>query len=54
MSVAWARTPLETNTIAGQRVAGFPLDHPDSLDINTEEDWWQAERHIAWLAERNS
>lgn len=47
LEMCWTRTPLELGTIAGNRVAGFPLEGPEALDLNTPEDWDQAEALLA-------
>lgn len=43
LEMAWCRTPLETNTIAGNRVAGFVMEGQEALDINDDFDWECAE-----------
>ena len=43
LEIAWCRTPLELNSISGDRVAGFIMEGHEALDLNTEEDWKRAE-----------
>lgn len=46
LEVAWTDTVRETGTIAGDRILGYHLPWPESLDINTLEDWWLAEHLV--------
>lgn len=45
LEMAFCRVPLETGSIAGERIAGFELEGPEAHDINTEQDWAWAEHH---------
>jgi N-acylneuraminate cytidylyltransferase len=47
LEIAWTRTALATGTIAGSEVAPFLTEGDEGVDINTEKDWWWAERLIA-------
>jgi CMP-N,N'-diacetyllegionaminic acid synthase len=44
LEMAWTRTVRKLNTIAGNIVAPFITDEMEGLDVNTEFDWWKAER----------
>lgn len=46
LEIAWTKTVNQTGTIAGEKVLAHELRWPESLDINTEHDWWIAERAI--------
>ncbi len=46
LEIAWSDTVRLTNTIAGTRILAFELQWPESMDINTEHDWWVAERAL--------
>lgn len=46
LEMCWTATVLEKGSIAGDRVAGFLMQGPESLDINDESDWEQAERLV--------
>ena len=43
LEFAWAEAVIETETISGEVIAPLILDFPESLDINTWEDWGLAE-----------
>lgn len=46
LEIAWTSTVRRTDSIAGTRVLALELSWPESLDINTEQDWWVAERAV--------
>lgn len=46
LEIAWTDTVRRTYSIAGDRVLALEMSWPESLDINTEHDWWTAERAI--------
>lgn len=46
LEFAWTDTVRRTDSIAGSRILALELQWPESLDINTEHDWWTAERAI--------
>jgi len=46
IEIAWTDTVKRTGTIAGSRIMALELTWPESMDINTEHDWWVAERAI--------
>lgn len=46
LEIAWTNTVRRTDTISGTRVLSLELTWPESLDINSEHDWWIAERAI--------
>src|SRR5258708_3976531 len=46
LEIAWTDTVRRTGTIAGERVLGFETRDWEGFDINTEQDWWVAERAI--------
>ena len=37
---------IDSNSISGHRILGFVLDEPESLDINTQEDFLRAESFL--------
>ena len=47
LEIAWTRMALTTATIAGSEIAPFLTEGDEGVDINTEKDWWWAERLIA-------
>jgi len=47
LEIAWTRTPLETHTIAGAAIVPFLTRGYEGFDINTQEDWYVAERLLA-------
>jgi CMP-N-acetylneuraminic acid synthetase len=47
LEIAWTRTALDTQTIAGTQIVPFLTEGCEGVDINTEKDWWWAERLIA-------
>lgn len=49
LEVLKVSTILDLGTIAGNRIAGFPLGYPQALDLNTEADWEHAERLLPTL-----
>lgn len=46
LEIAHASCALEKGTIAGDRIAGFLMEGPEALDLNTPQDWDLAERYI--------
>lgn len=44
IEVAWRHTVERTGTIAGTRIIPFFTEYPEGVDLNTEEDWREAER----------
>lgn len=44
LEIAWARVPLEQNSIAGETIIPFISQGYEGFDINDFEDWWLAER----------
>jgi N-acylneuraminate cytidylyltransferase len=46
IEIAWAKCALEKGTIAGDRIAGFFLEGPAALDLNTPDDWDRAEAFL--------
>src|SRR6185503_10081671 len=45
LEIAWRRVlDVDPPTISGERVVPFHLEGPESFDINTEDDWVEAER----------
>ncbi len=47
LEIAWVDTVRRTGTIAGERILAFETTGWEGFDINTEQDWWVAERAIA-------
>ena len=47
LEILWTKTVQHTKSIAGINVLGYLLTGAAALDINTEEDWQEAERLIA-------
>lgn len=47
LEIAWTDTVRRTGTIAGERILAFETQGWEGFDINTERDWWVAERAIA-------
>ena len=47
LEIAWVRSIRHSETIAGVAIVGYLVDGAQALDINTEEDWQEAERLIA-------
>lgn len=47
LEIAWTRVVKETRTIAGSVVAPFLTSEEEGLDVNTEFDWWRAERLLS-------
>jgi CMP-N-acetylneuraminic acid synthetase len=47
LEIAWVKTVVESNSIAGDWIV--PYLTGDLLDLNTEDDWERAERHVAAL-----
>ena len=47
LEMAWTRVLTETGTISGTKVHPLILSGPEALDINTPEDWAEAERLVA-------
>lgn len=43
LEIAWGKTWL-SGSLSGERVGMFLTEGPEALDINTEQDWEQAER----------
>lgn len=43
LEIAWTRIPLQTNTIAGERILPFMTHGYEGYDINNEKDWVYAE-----------
>lgn len=46
LEMAWSRTVLEKNSIAGEVVMPFLSQGLEGFDINEPEDWWMAEHLI--------
>ena len=46
LEFAWSNMVLETHTIAGDCVVPYVLEGAAALDINTKEDWLEAERLV--------
>ena len=46
LEIAWTKTVLERHTIAGDSVIPFFTEGIEGFDINTEEDWQEAERIV--------
>lgn len=44
LEIAWTKTIFETNSIAGNIIAPFITNEFEGLDVNTEFDWWKAEK----------
>lgn len=44
LEIAWTRVVFDGRTIAGDIVAPFFTTGDEGLDVNTEFDWWKAER----------
>lgn len=44
IEVAWRSTVERTGTIAGTRIIPFFTEYPEGIDLNTEADWYEAER----------
>jgi CMP-N,N'-diacetyllegionaminic acid synthase len=47
LEMAWTKMALATGTIAGTDIVPFFTEGDEGVDINTEQDWWWAERLIA-------
>lgn len=47
LEIAWTETVRRTGTIAGERILAFETQGWEGFDLNTERDWWVAERAIA-------
>jgi len=47
LEIAWTRVVEESGTIAGDALMPFHADGCEGFDINTEQDWWFAERLLA-------
>ena len=47
LEILWTKTVRTTETISGSAVVGYVVEGPVALDLNTEEDWQEAERLIA-------
>jgi CMP-N-acetylneuraminic acid synthetase len=47
LEIAWTEMALRTRSIAGTEIAPFLTEGDEGVDINTEKDWWWAERLIA-------
>lgn len=47
LEIAWTAMALATGTIAGGEIVPFLTEGDEGVDINTEKDWWWAERMIA-------
>lgn len=46
LEMAWTRVVHEGRTIAGHVLVPFLTSEEEGLDVNTEFDWWRAERLI--------
>ena len=44
LEIAWSYVPLQLGSIAGTKVAPFFTNDIEGMDINTEDDWEEAER----------
>jgi len=44
LEIAWSRTALEQNSIAGEAIVPFVSQGYEGFDINEPEDCWMAER----------
>lgn len=47
LEIAWTKTVTETGTISGDHIVPFHCDYLEGFDINTPDDWAQAERLLA-------
>ncbi len=47
LEMAWARVVYDTNTISGHLISPFLTSEEEGLDVNSEFDWWKAERLLA-------
>ncbi len=47
LEIAWTETVRCSGTIAGTTILAYELKDWEALDLNTEQDWWVAERAIA-------
>ncbi len=47
LEIAWTRVVKDTGTISGTRIRPFFTDGLEGFDINTEDDWGEAERLIS-------
>lgn len=47
LEMAWTRVVAETQTISGEIVYPFHQEGPETFDLNTEDDWAEAQRLIA-------
>ncbi len=47
LEIAWSRVVREGRTIAGQVLTPFLTTDDEGLDVNSEFDWWRAERLLA-------
>lgn len=46
LEMAWTEMALRTRSIAGAEIVPFFTEGDEGVDINTEQDWWWAERLI--------
>jgi CMP-N,N'-diacetyllegionaminic acid synthase len=46
LEIAWTKTVLQKGSIAGNIIAPFITNEFEGLDVNTEFDWWKAEKII--------
>jgi N-acylneuraminate cytidylyltransferase len=47
LEICWTHVPLQQGTIAGQTLMPFFTQGYEGFDINTQEDWWVAERLVS-------
>lgn len=47
LEIAWSRVALEGNSIAGSSVIPFFSDGLEGFDLNSNEDWWLAEKYVS-------
>jgi CMP-N,N'-diacetyllegionaminic acid synthase len=50
LEIAWTKTVTETGTISGDHIVPFHCDYLEGVDLNTMDDWREAERLIAEMA----
>ncbi|MDP4680713.1 MAG: acylneuraminate cytidylyltransferase family protein [Cyclobacteriaceae bacterium] len=46
LEMAWSKVVEQTNSIAGNKIIPFITYGNEGVDVNTEFDWWKAERLI--------
>jgi CMP-N,N'-diacetyllegionaminic acid synthase len=50
LEIAWTKTVTETGTISGDHIVPFFTTGIEGVDLNTPEDWAEAERLVAEMA----